>query len=96
MTKVDKTSPRILEKLLETSPTFSEKPPDFKDILREEPRIILAETFSRFLLEEDSPEEAEKVIDPQTLVNYTRERIENQKTLELLEKMAKNLEQEDN
>ncbi len=56
----------------------------------------IEEEANRFLAQFRSPEEAEKVIDPQTLVNYTRERIENQKTLELLEKMAKNLEQEDN
>ena len=54
----------------------------------------IEEEANKFLAQFKSPEEAEKVIDPQTLVNYTRERIENQKTLQLLEKMAKNLEQE--
>ena len=55
----------------------------------------IEEEANKFLAQFKSPEEAEKVIDPQTLINYTRERIENKKTLELLEKMAKNLEQGD-
>ena len=49
----------------------------------------IEEEANKLLAQFKSPEEAEKVIDPQTLVNYTRERIENQKTLQLLEKMAR-------
>lgn len=43
---------------------------------------------NKFLAQFDSPESAEKVIDPQTLINYTRERIENKKTLKMLEELA--------
>ena len=50
----------------------------------------IEEEANKFLAQFGSPEEAEKVIDPQTLVNYTRERIENKKTLQLLERMTRN------
>lgn len=50
----------------------------------------IEEEANKFLAQFKSPEEAEKVIDPQTLINYTRERIENKKTLQLLERMTRN------
>lgn len=48
----------------------------------------IEEEANKFLAQFDSPESAEKVIDPQTLINYTKERIENKKTLEMLEDLA--------
>ena len=48
----------------------------------------IEEEANKFLAQFRTPEEAEKVIDPETLINYTKERIENQKTLKFLEKLT--------
>ncbi|MCD5396265.1 MAG: trigger factor [Candidatus Pacebacteria bacterium] len=48
----------------------------------------IKEEADKFLTQFRSPEEAEKHIDPEALLEYIRERIENQKTLEFLESFA--------
>jgi trigger factor len=49
----------------------------------------IEEEANKFLSRFKTPEEAEEVIDPESLREYTKERIENQKTLEFLESLAK-------
>ena len=46
------------------------------------------EEANKFLARFKTPEEAEKVIDPQSLISYTKEKLENQKTLKFLEELA--------
>jgi trigger factor len=49
----------------------------------------IKEGADKFLSQFRTPEEAERYIDPETLREYTKERIENQKTLRFLESFAK-------
>jgi len=48
----------------------------------------IKEEANKFLARFKTPEEAEKVIDPQSLISYTKEKLENQKTLKFLEGLA--------